>query len=415
MSNMKKVGPPIPPRPTATQVASALTKSRSCSPTVSQSPIKSGRTVIYKSPSLDEKNSSTDSLKNQNQVSEVSRAPIPKPRLISPVHTINKSNCAGDLQSHLTTVDENKTDSSRTSLQSASIEVKSTLKSVDLSKVDSTKNGEMVSQTTSKTTVDLQTIEFTNQFMDEMLQSMSKNKALSEKLPLRPEPEGKEELSNREGSDTSTSDSYISACSTQNNTNSIKSSLTILEKSFEEKLSEKKSMFSEMLISEIIAKHPPVPTSPSQKVKTTVLNPSKSHRASLSNASTIETPPKSHSTPKSSETPSPLLKRERFPSISSSSNDVSPQGTQRSPRIRTSDWIELGDNGKEIVMTSCHISLEDSGMEDEERLDDASSGVGDSWDSVKDSDSQNRYVSIFSHINSYFIFRNHALITLFIP
>lgn len=64
----------------------------------------------------------------------------------------------------------------------------------------------------------------------------------------------------------------------------------------------------------------------------------------------------------------------------------SPTGTQQRSRIRTSDWIEVGDNGKEVVLSSCQISLEDSGMEDEEKIDDASSGVGDSWDSVKDSE-----------------------------
>lgn len=69
---------------------------------------------------------------------------------------------------------------------------------------------------------------------------------------------------------------------------------------------------------------------------------------------------------------------------SSCSNDSSPNGTHRS-RIRTADWVEVGDNGKEVLLSSCQISLEDSGMEDEERLDDISSGVGDSWDSVKDS------------------------------
>lgn len=68
---------------------------------------------------------------------------------------------------------------------------------------------------------------------------------------------------------------------------------------------------------------------------------------------------------------------------SSCSNDSSPNGTHRS-RIRTADWVEVGDNGKAVLLSSCQISLEDSGMEDEERLDDISSGVGDSWDSVKD-------------------------------
>ncbi|KAH8359574.1 hypothetical protein KR093_007607 [Drosophila rubida] len=81
--------------------------------------------------------------------------------------------------------------------------------------------------------------------------------------------------------------------------------------------------------------------------------------------------------------------RKRCPSGCSS--DSSPYGTERSQRIRTSDWIEVGDNGKQVTLTSCHISLEDSGMEDEERLDDmSSSGVGDSWDSVKEAENEKR-------------------------
>ncbi|EDW98229.1 uncharacterized protein LOC6537980 isoform X1 [Drosophila yakuba] len=80
--------------------------------------------------------------------------------------------------------------------------------------------------------------------------------------------------------------------------------------------------------------------------------------------------------------------RKRCPS--GCSTDSSPYGTERSQRIRTSDWIEVGDNGTAVTLTSCHISLEDSGMEDEERLDDMSSGVGDSWDSVKEAESEKR-------------------------
>ncbi|KAM7362069.1 uncharacterized protein ACRADG_012909 isoform 1-T2 [Cochliomyia hominivorax] len=79
--------------------------------------------------------------------------------------------------------------------------------------------------------------------------------------------------------------------------------------------------------------------------------------------------------------------RKRTPSGCSS--DSSPYGTERSARIRTSDWIEVGDNGKQVTLTSCHISLEDSGLEDEERMDEmSSSGVGDSWDSVKEAEQQ---------------------------
>ncbi|XP_055923927.1 rho GTPase-activating protein gacZ [Eupeodes corollae] len=77
------------------------------------------------------------------------------------------------------------------------------------------------------------------------------------------------------------------------------------------------------------------------------------------------------------------IKRARQRCPSGCSTDSSPCGPESS-RIRTSDWIEVGANGKEEVMTSCHISLEDSGMEDEERPDDGSSGVGDSWDSVQE-------------------------------
>ena len=66
-----------------------------------------------------------------------------------------------------------------------------------------------------------------------------------------------------------------------------------------------------------------------------------------------------------------------------STPDISPSGTQRS-RIRHSDVIEYDKNGKKVLYSSCYISLEDSGLEDEEKLDDCSSGVGDSWDSCKD-------------------------------
>ncbi|XP_055600608.1 uncharacterized protein LOC129749612 [Uranotaenia lowii] len=84
------------------------------------------------------------------------------------------------------------------------------------------------------------------------------------------------------------------------------------------------------------------------------------------------------------------------PEVSRSPTGSSPSGTvpRASPRIRTSDWIEVGDNGKQVVLSSCQISLEDSGMEDEgggkhedeDGEDDLSSGVGDSWNSVKDDD-----------------------------
>ncbi|ETN61935.1 hypothetical protein AND_006387 [Anopheles darlingi] len=100
-------------------------------------------------------------------------------------------------------------------------------------------------------------------------------------------------------------------------------------------------------------------------------------------------------------------RRQRCPSERRSSGSeteaTSPNGTTiRLPKIRTSDWIEVGDNGKQVVLSSCQISLEDSGMEDEEKLDDASSGVGDSWDSVKE-DVESRMITltpIETHIRS---------------
>lgn len=67
----------------------------------------------------------------------------------------------------------------------------------------------------------------------------------------------------------------------------------------------------------------------------------------------------------------------------------SPFDTYKS-KIRTSDWVEVGDNGREMVLSSCQISLEDSGLEDEERFDDMSSGNCNSWDPIKHS--ENRYV-----------------------
>ncbi|XP_063707875.1 uncharacterized protein LOC134836613 [Culicoides brevitarsis] len=328
MSSVRKVGPPVPPRPSANQVAS--NKSRSCSPTPAS--IKSSRTVVYKSPSLEEKN---EVISTNQATTQVARAvPVPKPRLISPMQTLKSSNDLPQSSSPMrqTTVVHAIENENRVSIKSAGIEVKTNMKSVE---------------------IDLQQMEFTNKFMDEIQ---------SRKLEKRPDPEGKEEF--REGSDSSSgnSDSFVSACSNLNTSRT--------EKSFEEKLSEKKSIFTEMLISEIIANHPPPATNP----------------VAMNLQIASQRAPISHSTPKSSESPPIVVKRERLPSTSS--NDISPHGTQRhsQPRIRTSDWIEVGDNGKEVVMTSCHISLEDSGMEDEERLDDASSGVGDSWDSIKDSE-----------------------------
>ncbi|XP_058453095.1 homeobox protein 5-like [Malaya genurostris] len=152
------------------------------------------------------------------------------------------------------------------------------------------------------------------------------------RLPYRPEPEGGE---------------YVTPSQDQNHGVKVIKRPVIDPKTIDSKLSEKKVAFHEQLISEL---------------------------AAMRNAhenTTFDT----------------VSKRQRYPPDNRSSTEVSPNGTAtRLARIRTSDWIEVGDNGKEVILSSCQISLEDSGMEDEEKLDDASSGVGDSWDSVKDAE-----------------------------
>ncbi|XP_058818121.1 GATA zinc finger domain-containing protein 11-like [Topomyia yanbarensis] len=150
-------------------------------------------------------------------------------------------------------------------------------------------------------------------------------------LPYRPEPEGGE---------------HVTPLNDQNRGVKLIKRHVIDPKTIDSKLSEKKVAFHEQLISELTAMR-------------------------VAHENTIDT----------------VSRRQRYPPETRSSTDVSPNGTAtRLARIRTSDWIEVGDNGKEVVLSSCQISLEDSGMEDEEKLDDASSGVGDSWDSVKDAE-----------------------------
>lgn len=64
-------------------------------------------------------------------------------------------------------------------------------------------------------------------------------------------------------------------------------------------------------------------------------------------------------------------------SAAKSCSDLSPSGGQK--QVFTIVDIGRSDNN------TCPISLEDSGVEDEEKLDDcSSSGVGDSWDSCKE-------------------------------
>lgn len=296
----KKVGPPVPPRPSAVSV---LAKSRSASPTVqnhNNNNKSAARIVVYKSPSLEntrasppkispptppiiaEKPSVNNEIKSQATMNEnakppvsvrVVTPPVPKPRHKSPARA------AAPLQA----------------IRTSSIEID-----------------------------DSQALAFQTKFLNEVAE---RNKNIT--LPSRPDPEGKE-----------------------------KDLKIIDEKSNNNKI------FSEMLISELTSLH-------------------SIENLNLNNKN--EDDPEIHSPKvnKNAKNNSNNNNNKNRPE-SISSNDTSPNGTKS--RIRTSDWIEVGDNGKEVIMTSCHISLEDSGLEDEEKLDDASSGVGDSWDSVRDTE-----------------------------
>ncbi|KAL9692348.1 hypothetical protein quinque_016519, partial [Culex quinquefasciatus] len=156
------------------------------------------------------------------------------------------------------------------------------------------------------------------------------------RLPYRPEPEGGEHVT------------------PSNDANSVVKVTppSIDPTTLDSKLSEKKVAFHELLISELTA---------------------------MRSAAAAATGGHSDS----------IVRRQRKPPENRSSPEISPTGTAR---IRTADWIEVGDNGKEVVLSSCQISLEDSGLEDEGKHDEdgdddgGSSGVGDSWDSVKDAE-----------------------------
>lgn len=130
---------------------------------------------------------------------------------------------------------------------------------------------------------------------------------------------------------------------------------------------EKKVTFHEMLISELTGMRQPPKIEPTPYSEAPVVSTALAPSTELSSIKPIKE-----------------KRCRRYSSSGSADSASSPNGTQRMARIRTADWVEVGDNGKEVLLSSCQISLEDSGLEDEERLDDGSSGVGDSWDSVRD-------------------------------
>lgn len=131
---------------------------------------------------------------------------------------------------------------------------------------------------------------------------------------------------------------------------------------------ERKVAFHEKLISELAAMHQPMPSPPPEVMQSR-------QDEERDRATTVE------------EELHQQLQMKRLSIESQDRASTSPNGSHRS-RIRTADWIEVGDNGKKMVFSSCQISLEDSGLEDEmERLEEtSSSGAGDSWDSVIDHD-----------------------------
>ncbi|XP_049279928.1 lateral signaling target protein 2 homolog isoform X1 [Anopheles funestus] len=188
----------------------------------------------------------------------------------------------------------------------------------------------------------------------------------------RPEPEGGEHV--QPSSDHRAGTGTIGASVTKS-----QSTTTLDPATLDSKLSEKKIAFHELLISELTAMR--------QKQKE-----QDQHDRPMANRQEVKL------SSDESTLGVDLVKinrRQRCPSerrSSGSETETTPNGTAtRLPKIRTADWIEVGDNGKQVVLSSCQISLEDSGMEDEEKLDDASSGVGDSWDSVKE-DAEERII-----------------------
>ncbi|XP_053664351.1 lateral signaling target protein 2 homolog [Anopheles marshallii] len=195
-------------------------------------------------------------------------------------------------------------------------------------------------------------------------------------LPMyhRPEPEGGEHVQ-------PLSDHRAGAGTVGVGVTKSQSTTTLDPATLDSKLSEKKFAFHELLISELTAMR--------QKQK------EQDHQdRQMVNQVHQETKLESDESAVGVDL-AKINRRQRCPSerrSSGSETETTPNGTAtRLPKIRTADWIEVGDNGKQVVLSSCQISLEDSGMEDEEKLDDASSGVGDSWDSVKE-DAEERII-----------------------
>uniref|UniRef100_A0A182PPQ5 Uncharacterized protein n=1 Tax=Anopheles epiroticus TaxID=199890 RepID=A0A182PPQ5_9DIPT len=185
----------------------------------------------------------------------------------------------------------------------------------------------------------------------------------------RPEPEGGEHVH-------PSSDNRAMGAKAGTGVSKSQSAAVLDPATLDSKLSEKKIAFHELLISELTAMR--------QKQKEQEQTQTQQESGAKGDVPT-----------NGSIDLAKINRRQRCPSERRSSGSeteqTTPNGTAtRLPKIRTADWIEVGDNGKQVVLSSCQISLEDSGMEDEEKLDDASSGVGDSWASVKEDAEEQR-------------------------
>lgn len=451
MLTSRKPGPPVPPRPSAAAVASALAKHRENSPSKpginTLKPAHPGRTVVYKSPAFDHakkpqqnasngfngtgqsykktevyvgesngfgvarsenvanlrNNSSRSSLENGKlmytstcSIIEVnSSSSASTSASSSPVSTLQKSESKSNIydtrndrnhsngnftssqkqlkntynhlhldvlggttnkrnlpdvivinpssQDHDSGTDQNSMDTNSIASNS-SLERENNLKNLETRKAHLTEiiigsSADPLAPTTTVVTNGTSTmIEARNDnFLTNKLASDPSKQVMrssSIRLPYRPEPEGGE---------------HMSSAVDLNHGVKVIEPLVIDPGTIDSKLSsEKKVAFHELLISELTAM--------------------RSAQEGAGDSTSKRHPPS-------------------YPAERRSSPDISPEGTAtRLARIRTSDWVEVGDNGKEVFLSSCQISLEDSGMEDEEKLDDASSGVGDSWDSVKDAE-----------------------------
>lgn len=335
----RKPGPPVPPRPTPSAVALA-TKNRENSPPLQS--IQHGRTVIYKSPSMILNNNNDDSSKNISYGIKKSKTDVN----ISNDNEIKQNNRNADVQL-ITKSNENSHSDIKKKSPVPRPRLNNNRNSIEnITKIDEfllINNSNDVKEGLAKQPKEKSFIEIENNIRN----SNHVNKLFTEII-----------INSSPIVEAKNNDIKLEHCISVSPVNNSSTKYNLLKRPEPEGgefiinppqefknaglVDKKKVAFHEILISELTAMRKSGSSSSYDKMQ--------------------------------------------------KSFDISPNGTQRS-RIRTADWVEVGDNGKELKLTSCQISLEDSGLEDEERIDDCSSGVGDSWDSsVKDIDE--RYIEI---------------------